>query len=439
MEKPLKRTRDENSDLPTAIVNQIFSFLPTVNAVRTTILSKEWDQVWTKYENLDFDSERDFRDVDGFVALVSSVLYLRDSVDIRKFRLNIVFPKHLPCIDDWICTAVWRNVVELDLRVNFGQWEGYFYYPERIFRCKTLQVLKLNLYYCQITCDPPTSGSFPSLKLLHVSVKKPEDEAMQKLFSCCPVLECLIIEGSMSTYSSFKISAPKLKMLIISLECTWKKFDISVDAPELEKLYLNWPGVTEGGAKPLVKANIPFSHLEIEGQLDLSKFPTKLLDQVSDFKSVYLSADCLEILRLPDDRHLPFLRNVSQLKLAICGHCCWKLLAVFLDSAHSLEDLVLEYRAQCHAKVAETQWIPPRDVPVCFSSNLKTISFKGFKGLPAEIEIIRYLLQNGQLLEKMTVSPHIRLSYLNQEELYAQFMTFPRATACYFEFMQMQV
>ncbi|KAF5190329.1 hypothetical protein FRX31_020083 [Thalictrum thalictroides] len=40
--------RDMISDLPAAILVQILSFLPMEDAVKTGILSKRWDHLWTK-------------------------------------------------------------------------------------------------------------------------------------------------------------------------------------------------------------------------------------------------------------------------------------------------------------------------------------------------------------------------------------------------------
>ncbi|KAM5584060.1 hypothetical protein ABKV19_003767 [Rosa sericea] len=272
-------------------------------------------------------------------------------------------------------------------------------FPECIFRCKTLEVLKLTLTFWQITCDPPTSGSFPSLKFLHVSVSEPDQEVMQKLFSCCPVLEGLTIYGTIdgdSRYGnySFKISDPELKTLRIDLENIWEFLDVSIDAPKLENLDIKRLGLTNcflmESAKSLVNANIAFrEYFKIVGQLDLSNFAMALLDQVSDVKSLSLLAHYLEDLHLPKDWHPPLFRNVNQLRLAFWDPSCWELLAVFLNSAPSLKDLVLEDGAEGNTEFAELHWNPPSNMPICLSSHLKTISLKGFKGLLVEMEMIR--------------------------------------------------
>lgn len=43
-------------------------------------------------------------------------------------------------------------------------------------------------------------------------------------------------------------------------------------------------------------------------------------------------------------------------------------------------------------------------MPVCLSSHLKTISIKGFKGHLDEMEVANYFLQNGKVLNSMTIA-----------------------------------
>ncbi|KAM5584047.1 FBD-associated F-box protein [Rosa sericea] len=440
--------QDRITQLPDDIVSHIFSFLPTVDAVRNTLLSKKCKEVWTKLKTLDFDSEREFwkyRGGDTFLTYVSRVLYFRDGSEIRIFRLKLSRKHYLPCVEDWICTAVRRKVVELDLHLNFDVWID-FELPPCIFWCKTLEVLKLNLSTWEVTGDIPTSGCFPSLKFLHVTVFNPTMEEMEKLLSYFPVLEELTIDGTGEerdgTYS-FQVSALKLKTLRISLESLSDPADIHVNAPQLESLDLQRLGLTkcflDGSANSLVNASIAFSEKIEIGQFDLTNSAMELLNQVSNVKSLSVSAHCLEDLHLPENYYLPSFGNVNQLRLAFGDHSCWELLARFLNSAPNLEILVLDDRTKGQKELSEIHWNPPEQVPSSLLSNLKTICFKGFKGRLFEIKMIKYLLKNGQLLNKMTVSTGLHLSYDRQNELYTEFMMFHRAVTCHVEFMHMEV
>lgn len=146
--------------------------------------------------------------------------------------------------------------------------------------------------------------------------------------------------------------------------------------------------------------------------------------------------------------------NLRELKLVLEMGCCeWGLLTKFLERSSNLECLVLEheyyytYTPYCGKSdlVIELEdpielvesvevvpevlkWSPPESVPNCLSSRLKTISIMGFKGKGYfgyldEKELIKYLLKNGQVLQKLTIyTPG--LSRDAEEELYEEFSMF---------------
>lgn len=50
------------------------------------------------------------------------------------------------------------------------------------------------------------------------------------------------------------------------------------------------------------------------------------------------------------------------------------------------------------------EWHPPDFVPICLALHLKTICLKRFQGTPNEMEVARYLVKHGQVLNKVKVS-----------------------------------
>ncbi|RXI04524.1 hypothetical protein DVH24_038798 [Malus domestica] len=137
-----------------ALLCHIVSFLPTTWAVRTTVLSKRWKNRWTSLiTNLDFEDSREFEtDEQGcyhsnrFMNFVDRVFFLRDSLDIKKFRLAISYSDDFSRIDAWICIAVMRNVVELDLDLRdvSDGGEADFEMPQSLFKSKTLAILRVS-------------------------------------------------------------------------------------------------------------------------------------------------------------------------------------------------------------------------------------------------------------------------------------------------------
>lgn len=47
---------------------------------------------------------------------------------------------------------------------------------------------------------------------------------------------------------------------------------------------------------------------------------------------------------------------------------------------------------------------PPELAPICLSSSLDTVSVKGFKGRQYEMEVAKYLLNYGEVLNTMIIS-----------------------------------
>jgi len=85
MSQPIisKRRRHDNdnvklSDLPDCILIYILSFLNTIDAVRTCILSKRWNHIWKHIPILTLHYS-DFSTLKCFHEFVSRVLSLRDS------------------------------------------------------------------------------------------------------------------------------------------------------------------------------------------------------------------------------------------------------------------------------------------------------------------------------------------------------------------------
>ncbi|ONI12355.1 hypothetical protein PRUPE_4G158700 [Prunus persica] len=367
--KPQAVVTDRISELPDAVLCHILSFLPTKLAVRTSILSTRWKNIWASVHNLDFDDEYDpwiERD-DSFSMFVDRVLSFRGSADIHKFRLHCSGVEDFSRIDGWIRTAIDRNAVEFDLRVYSYSDFQIFELPQSLFMSKTLVVLKLNSDCLRYV--PPKSGCFPSLKFLHVTGDYPDDESIEKLFYCCPVLEDLTIDGVVRHDADVYISAPELKTLRISLsgEDFSTQNSFSINAPKLEKL-----DVMENSLSNYIVKN-----------------PKSLACSV------------------------PAFDNLSELKLVLHNCDNWELLTELLKRSPNLEYLVLEHNEvactiysddeEYFAEYFDHEWNTPETVPVCLSAHLKSITIRGFKGDSDEMEAAKYLLEKGKVLNKVTI------------------------------------
>ncbi|KAL6199981.1 hypothetical protein ACLB2K_029763 [Fragaria x ananassa] len=428
MNRVARVREDRISALPKAVIRHILSFLPTLDSVRTTVLSKRWNNMWASVSSLDFDDDRD--DVRYFFRFVNCVLMFRDSSSIQKFQLKI--SGELPgidvdCVEDWICAAVRRNVVVFHLKL-------YYRIPRSVFTCKTVRALRLDVGGSPIHWDYP-SACFPKLKFLHVTMERPEYEVPEMVFSSCPVVEDMIIDGSANNDNyDFNICAPELKSLSVCLADPSDQYEnnFQVNAPKLEKLVLESVFLSNYNletVKSLVSASITFDAISA---YEFESFPTRataLLAGISNVKCLSLSTHSFEV------SYLTAFNNLKKLDMLL--HKCkyWELLAELLYRAPNLEDMVLEDETECGNEYSDLPWNPPEAVPICLSSHLKTITIKGFKGSRVEMGVAKYLLNSGQVLNKLTL--YTGFLYTEAEEMKKEFLMFHRSMSCQVEFIKM--
>ncbi|KAL6184979.1 hypothetical protein ACLB2K_041114 [Fragaria x ananassa] len=338
---------DRISALPDEILCHILSILIPLYSVRTTVLSKRWNNLWTGcITNLDFNMY-DFRSSWSNYR----VLALRDSSkDITRFRVAWACCEDFSIIDRWIQVAVKADVVELDVEFCVECCDGPSYVypfemPRCVYTCKSLVSLKVKTDYLTYYSLPQTGCCFPNLKFLHYISGYDSDRASREnLFCSCPVLEELTIEAHhKKRVLNFNISAPELRTLttIITQE-GYEEYECDSDSEE---------------------------------------------------------------------------------------ESCWKWLAEVLNISPNLESLVLEF-----AKIGGDSFQPPEFVPSCLSSQLKTISIKGFKGTPNEINVAKYLLSYGEVLHKVIVSSPSCFCIGDAEE---KILSFEKGSKiCQVEFME---
>ncbi|XP_004288754.1 PREDICTED: putative F-box/LRR-repeat protein At5g41840-like [Fragaria vesca subsp. vesca] len=303
---------DKISQLPDALLSHMLSFVETEQAVRTSILSTRWKNIWASVPSLFFVhcccKERGSSNHAVFVSFVDRALHCRGLLDIQRFYLRYYcFSVDLSRIDGWIRNVIRRNVVELKLCVRvYEDTVEKIELPKTIFLCKTLVILKLN-FNCFIYA-PPESGCFPNLKVLHIRLDCPDKDFLEKLFTFFPLLEDLFIYGRLSSDISgtFKLFVPELKRLKIDFASNMSYEDpyeyyLSINAPKLEYLDLRVDflrSIVFDNAKSLVKAVFSFSHRDA---IELERYgyrATTLLAAVSNVQHLSLSVHSLAVSML---------------------------------------------------------------------------------------------------------------------------------------------
>ncbi|XP_024168725.2 F-box/LRR-repeat protein At3g59190 isoform X1 [Rosa chinensis] len=430
---------DRISGWPDAILCHILSCCTTREAVQTSVLSRRWKNVWASVPSLDLDEQKYHLDyvnrtlprplryvLSSFPQFVNRLLLFRSPINIHRLHLKTTMTSDASLINAWISTAVKHNVVELDLCVETPT-EPHFEIPKSVFLCNTLVSLKLWLSQ-DVSAVTPSAKCFPCLKFLHVTVWCPDSDSMEKLFSCCPALEHLIIDGQVDDVLAYNIniSGPKLKRLQIGFIV--HKFDtrssnvvnyvcqifVNADAPYLEELDIYYDFLVSYSltdAKSMRKAKIDFLDVDeldnLHCFLGLADRVRRLFAEIFNVKYLSVSAAILGALGIKGQHLLPTFNNLKHLELQLQTCCCLQSLPTLLKLSPNLEHLVFENNTKFCADDNEDEfvheWDAPEFVPVCLFSHLKTICLREFKGCPNEMEVAKYLVKHGKALNKVTI------------------------------------
>ncbi|RXI02865.1 hypothetical protein DVH24_002943 [Malus domestica] len=97
---------------------------------------------------------------------------------------------------------------------------------------------------------------------------------------------------------------------------------------------------------------------------------------------------------------LPVFDNLNQLEPDFSDCDYSELLTKLLKSSPKLENLVIKQ----YSNAEDEEFDPPEAVPICLMSHLKITTVNEFRGRPHDKEVVTYLLKNGEVLNKMSVS-----------------------------------
>ena len=234
-------TEDGISSLPDTVLWSILSFLPTKEAVRTSILSKRWKYQWTSLPHITLnDSPLDpckkgdqyQTQMLQFLNFVDGVIFHHHASNIEKFCLSFSIPIKQSRINAWISAIISRKVRELELTLSY---HTTYVFQFSLFTFETLT--NLHLKNCSLKIS--TAIRFRSLKTCClVGVTFLEDSFTQCLFPDCPVLENLLLDYCIwPKWATFIIDIPSLKRFKLHF------YDLyifaKIYAPNLEDLELS--------------------------------------------------------------------------------------------------------------------------------------------------------------------------------------------------------
>ncbi|XP_021740391.1 F-box/LRR-repeat protein At5g02910-like [Chenopodium quinoa] len=191
---------DRISELPDAIVEDILSYMPMMDAIKTSILSERW----------------------------------RWSRKLHKFVLRSDYTTFLtPTINSCLHQLVLKHVEELCLDFDSYQLPSLYLLPPEIYSCGSMK--KLSSTLCQIF--PTATVNWRTLRDLSIANAFLNDHVIQMLLVGSPRLESLLLRNC-GGYNH--INSTTLRRLVIEYygndpdPTTW----LEIDAPNLHSLEL---------------------------------------------------------------------------------------------------------------------------------------------------------------------------------------------------------
>ncbi|CAA0808565.1 Unknown protein [Striga hermonthica] len=392
---------DRLSSLPDEVICHILSFMSTKRSVATSVLGRSWRFIWAHVPYLNFNGD-DFH----FRKEETQVLDIIHRVILqhKAKRMDTLILCDLNCneyqLETWITTSI-RN---LYLQLKFDT------IPRSLFISKNIVVLKLGVSCnSRVSLSAMDNVSLPSLKKFHAfRVVCENDDALPHFLSGCPSLVELILEFIFVEKDDYvgciNISSPTIKMLhlipLVAFGST-VEYRVIINSPALRYLKvdgydLKWITIPITMTS-LVEANIrlkyyKFSNLETNYNSTVVKFLRSL--------------PCVKCLKISGRVFKKFGRrglgsnvkfdNLTKLELQF--NFKWSLLVKFLQVADNLQVLICSRRVYFE----EGYLFPESEqVPKCLLSCLRTITFKSMRFSEYEFDMVRYLLRNSRVLERM--------------------------------------
>ncbi|XP_004292758.1 PREDICTED: FBD-associated F-box protein At4g10400-like [Fragaria vesca subsp. vesca] len=373
---------DRISELPDEILCHILSFLPTIHAVRTTVLSTRWNNLWFSVPSLDFD-QTDFRGLGGWRALrkfIDRMLSVRNSSHIEKFHLlccSFGFEYKDFCLfEPWTFTLSRNDIFELDFCIvaDHHLRKLELKLSEKVF------IYETNLVQEVVSQRSIAQGCFPS------NLKSLSDLMGFLCINSAEVEEDMSINGSFGKqpFFSYHNCMPSLKTLStrFAIRDDEEPSTIALNAPNLENLIIEVPC-------DLVACSLPV----FENLKQLKLFQLSSLVWLTEFLRRSPNLEC---------------------RALDTSHPKWK-------DADYMQGFLNERYVQGFAP-----FNPQLIVPDCLSSHLKTISWSSFMEDKEEWEAIRYLLKHGEVLSNFTVSTYVYLTPKRAKKLCEEILTFQK-------------
>ncbi|XP_057444868.1 F-box/FBD/LRR-repeat protein At3g14710-like [Lotus japonicus] len=424
--------QDMISDLPDFITGRILSFLPTRDAVRTSVLSKSWKRRWTFITVLHFE-DRHSKKIRKtfFMNFVYMVLLRLNSSNIQSFSLAISDKYEPYHVDQWIFAVLSRRVKKLCVNSEKKQQTLF---SHSIMRYKSLEELVLNVNW---NIKVPTFACFSFLTVLNMSGIKFQNDPSNssgKIHLDFPVLTTYETENCTwpSTVKCVTLKVPLLKMVSIRDFQGWSPYDadtypvIKFCASCLTKFtykgYLfPYTIVFDLSVAAIASAIIDICRYQYveENVQEAVALSSKLLKQLKNVKSLEFkwSKKVLPFAKdSPED--LSTFEKLSHLELEEVTD---QILLAFLHKTPILKTLILKGLLQVDQELLNYDLVHD-----CFLTTLQVVKFWSFDGSKHQLNFAKFVMANGVALKRMSFISTWELRKFNLEEVKEKLFSFKK-------------
>ncbi|KAK4564978.1 hypothetical protein RGQ29_006855 [Quercus rubra] len=445
MKKQRRKTEEEEhsdiiSSLPDCMLAHILYFLPTKQAILTSILSSRWRALWTLVPVLHLDKPTLYS---IRTSTLDDILLSRNSSTLCKLRIDC--PRR-SFVDKCVQAAILRGVQELDLVLDLDNQTKEL--PASVFFCTTLVVLKLRGHFLLNPPDSASSSSsmFPSLKILQIlHVYYANHNSLSTLLAACPLLQDLRIKVSDSDFDfldkeadnkfNIIVFVPTLKILVLDCSFLRWSFKLHINTPALE--YFNFKGDLDSDVVSENLPNLFKSVLDVRScyYLDWMWKLTNFMRLLCNIRSMELCVGTAEYIlehSLSNNHYdVPMFHNLSSLKFygdLWAMWSPWNAVKLLLCRAPKLQTLAFElnYRCCIHSFSVDFPLKKPLDVPECLSSHLTTCHYKGFSG--HAMELVEQILKESKVLKTMKITFNSDLDSKEKLRIHEEIMKFSRTS-----------
>ncbi|CAK8568313.1 unnamed protein product [Lathyrus sativus] len=344
-----EQKEDRLSGLPDSLIDHILSFLPTKDAVATSILSKHWKPFWRSQQQSLYFDDRSFPDTFAFLQFFKSFMNMRDySLPILSFHLichSLSYDDFHRFAFDAIMNEVENLIIDFRLPTIL---------PPLVLTNMDLSVLKLK----RVTLNNVPYVKLPFLKVLHLeSVTFTYNEYLKPLLRGCPLLEELETK------------------------------DLRVENPTIMSLR----GIST--IDNLIRANISDYLIHFDWLLNVEHLHLRLNRTPHSIHG--------DMFMFHNLTHLDLIFNFDHDELFAVFQ--WKWLIELLQNTPILQTLVIHEVSKVIFQVdcfKEWGWENPKIVPECLLSHLTTCYLSTINCEPG---FAKYIMQNSRLLSTMTI------------------------------------